>query len=41
MTDETIRKLRDPVAVHVAMLRGQIAVPPLAELPRASLDCSP
>lgn len=32
MTDETIRKLRDPVAVHVAMLRGEIAVPPLAEL---------
>ena len=30
--DETIRKLRDPVAVHVAMLRGEIAVPPLAEL---------
>ena len=28
--DETIRKLRDPVAVHVAMLRGEIAVPPLA-----------
>ncbi|MBV6436786.1 MAG: hypothetical protein AELANPGJ_02057 [Anaerolineae bacterium] len=32
MTDETIRKLRDPVAVHIAMLRGEIAVPPLAEL---------
>lgn len=31
MTDE-IRKLRDPVAVHVAMLRGEIAIPPLAEL---------
>lgn len=30
--EETIRKLRDPVAVHVAMLRGEIAVPPLAEL---------
>ena len=30
--DEAIRKLRDPVAVHVAMLRGEIAVPPLAEL---------
>lgn len=30
--DETIRKLSDPVAVHVAMLRGEIAVPPLAEL---------
>jgi len=33
MTEQqTIRKLRDPVAVHVAMLRGEIAVPPLAEL---------
>jgi len=30
--EETIRKLRDPVAVHVAMLRGEVAVPPLAEL---------
>lgn len=30
--DETIRKLRDPVVVHVAMLRGDIAVPPLAEM---------
>ena len=30
--DETIRKLRDPVAVHIAMLRGEIAIPPLAEL---------
>lgn len=30
--DETIRQLRDPVAVHIAMLRGEIAVPPLAEL---------
>ena len=30
--DETIRKLSDPVAVHIAMLRGEIAIPPLAEL---------
>lgn len=30
--DEAIRKLRDPVFVHVAMLRGDIAVPPLAEM---------
>ena len=30
--DETIRKLRDPVFVHVAMLKGIVAVPPLAEM---------